>query len=363
MKILTVLGTRPQFIKASATSRAIRKHNNVFECLVDTGQHYDKNLSNVFIEELGLPKPKYNLGIGDKTHAKMTALQMLALEDIYLKEKPDVTMVFGDTNSTLSAALTSAKLQIPVAHVESGLRSYNKLMPEEINRILTDHLSDTLFTPTVNAMKNLEKEGISKAKYKFSGDIMLDVLNFVKGEGNIELNISRDINLPKDSYVLLTLHRQENVDNEVVLKQILMSLEILSRSINIIFVVHPRTKKRLNDFKLQSYASSFLKFIDPLTYIEMHHYIKNADMIITDSGGLQKEAYFHSKPCAVIRIETEWTELKEKGHCFLPEKLDVNSILTCFDKSQNISNHKKSDIFGLGNAATTIIETLIKKYA
>ena len=311
MKILTVLGARPQFIKAGPVSREIRKLQNeginIKEVIVHTGQHYDKNMSDVFFEELHLPKPNYYLGVGGKSHGAMTGEMIIKLEEIMLREKPDVVLVYGDTNSTLAGAIAASKLHIPIAHVEAGLRSFNMKMPEEINRVLTDRVSKWLFCPTDTAVENLKKEGFENFDCKIvkTGDVMYDALLFYKQYARKpKLNFE----VQPLSFVLVTVHRAENTDNEERLRNIFEALEEISRDVPVIFPIHPRTKQRLKLYNI-SPNSPFLHVIEPVSYLEMVWLLDNCRLVMTDSGGLQKEAYFFNRPCITLRDETEWIEL------------------------------------------------------
>lgn len=307
MKILTVIGARPQFIKAATVSNKIRRNGNT-EILVHTGQHYDNNMSDIFFEELGIPKPDYNLSIGSSNHGNQTGNMLIALEDIYLKEKPDMVLVYGDTNSTLAGSLCASKLLIPVAHVEAGLRSFNKAMPEEQNRILTDHISELLFTPTLTAVNNLKAENITKGVHNV-GDVMYDAVNLFKERAKEVSTITKDLNLDPESYILSTIHRAENTNNIERLTSIIAALNECGKKI--ILPLHPRTKKFISEYNL--HVSDNVKIIDPVGYLEMLALQENSAKIVTDSGGVQKEAYFLKKPCITMRDETEWVETVTNG--------------------------------------------------
>lgn len=288
MKILTVVGARPQFIKAAAVSRVIRKHHR--EVLVHTGQHYDRNMSKVF-EELNIPEPDYNLGVGSGSHGRQTGTMLIKLEEVYEKEKPDLVLVYGDTNSTLAGALCASKLLIPVAHVEAGLRSFNMEMPEEQNRVLTDHISNILFVPTKSAEKNLKGEGIKKGIYNV-GDVMFDaILDFKKLAEN-RSEIIRDLHLEGREYVLATIHRAENTNHIKRLGDIVSALNECGRTI--VLPLHPRTKKYMSDYGLK--FNKNVKVTDPVGYLEMINLEMNSQKIVTDSGGVQKEAFFMKNP-------------------------------------------------------------------
>lgn len=304
MKIITVIGARPQFIKAAAVSNKLRENNE--EILIHTGQHYDENMSKIFFDELSIPYPNYNLSVGSGGHGKQTGEMLIKLEEIYEKEKPDMVLVYGDTNSTLAGALVGSKMLIPVVHVEAGLRSFNKSMPEEQNRILTDHLSSMLFAPTEAAVKNLKTEGIINNVYNV-GDVMFDaVLNF--GEiAKEKSKVIEKLNLNNKEYILTTIHRAENTNDISRLKNIIEALNHSGKTI--VLPLHPRTKKYIGDYGLK--FNENIKVIDPIGYLEMLSLERNCMKIVTDSGGVQKEAFFMKKPCITMRDETEWVETVE----------------------------------------------------
>ena len=348
MKIITVVGARPQFIKAAAVSNTIRKCHQ--EILIHTGQHYDPNMSEVFFNELGIPKPDYNLEVGSGNHGKQTGNMLIALEEIYAKEKPDLVLVYGDTNSTLAGALCASKLLIPVAHVEAGLRSFNKCMPEEQNRILTDHISELLFVPTVSAEKNLKHEGVTKGFY-YVGDVMFDaVLNF-KVLAEAKSSILEELGIAKNEYILTTIHRAENTNDINRLKNI---IEALNESNKVVVLpLHPRTKKYIESYGLK--FSDKIKVIEPIGYLEMVCLEMNAEKIVTDSGGVQKEAFFMGKPCVTMRDETEWVETVENGWNVIVGT-DKNKIM---DGIMNFyPSTEQQKIFGSGNSAELILNTI-----
>lgn len=352
MKIITVVGARPQFIKAAALSREIKKHNNINEIIVHTGQHFDKNMSDIFFEEMMIPKPLYNLNINGLNHGAMTGQMLEGIEKILLKEKPDWVLVYGDTNSTLAGALAAKKLHIKVAHVEAGLRSFNMKMPEEVNRILTDRISDLLFCPTKNAMYNLEMEGYNNSNSKFinSGDIMYDSVLFYSKYAK-----KPRFSLP-DEYILTTIHRAENTDNLNNLNNIFKALSEIAKDITIVLPIHPRTKGILAKNKLKIHEN--IKLIEPVGYLEMIYLLNNCSCVMTDSGGLQKEAFFFKKPCITLREETEWTELVENGYNFITganKQLIVNSYNLLDDK--NLTFNKQ--FYGNGNTSEIILKALI----
>lgn len=299
MKIVTVIGARPQFIKASALSKLIRKQRNINEITIHTGQHYDYEMSRIFFKELNIPQPKYNLNIKSKYHGAMTGKMMEGIEKILLKEKPDYTLVYGDTNSTLAGALASKKLHIPVIHIEAGLRSYNKKMPEEINRVLTDYCSDILFTPSKLARQNLKHEGMRQNSIINVGDIMYDVF----------LSVYKNLKKTNKTYdILVTIHRAENTNSKSKMLNIIKNLNKLSNEYNILFPIHPRTKKAMGQYKILKLLNKKIKVTRPLSYKQAIYYLKYAKLLITDSGGMQKEAFFAKIQTLTIRNETEWPE-------------------------------------------------------
>ena len=313
MKIVTVIGARPQFIKAAAVSHAFVQHGVIQEILLHTGQHFDNNMSEVFFEELGIPKPTYNLGIGGGLHGAMTGAQLVGIEDVLLQDKPVWVLVYGDTNSTLAGALAAAKLHIPVAHVEAGLRSFNRKMPEEINRVVTDHISTALFAPTTTAMQHLAHEGIPVERCHQVGDVMYDAALLFGERAKQKSTILQRLNLSAGEYVLTTIHRAENTDDLQRLQIILQSLNEVSQTLPVIWPVHPRTRKLLEQKKLRNLLGNQVQLVDPVGYLDMVMLEQNAAVIATDSGGVQKEAFFYQVPCITLRDETEWVELVDAG--------------------------------------------------
>jgi len=307
MKIVTIVGARPQFIKAAAVSRKLREHHT--EILVHTGQHYDGNISDIFFDELGIPAPDYNLGIGSGSHGAQTGAMLAEIEKVLLAEKPDRLLVYGDTNSTLAGELAAAKLHIPVAHIEAGLRSFNRRMPEELNRVLTDHISDLLLCPSQTAVDNLAAEGIINGVH-LVGDVMFDALMYAVERAKAESRILGKLNLQPQHYLLATVHRAENTDNEKNLRAIFNAFETIDEPI--VLPLHPRTAKMLDKFNLKPETNK-LKLIDPVGYLDMAVLTQFARMVITDSGGLQKEAYWLGVPCVTLRRDTEWPETVEVG--------------------------------------------------
>ena len=383
MKILTILGARPQFIKAGSVSREIRRQKeegrSIEEVIVHTGQHYDANMSDIFFDEMQIPKPNYFLGIGGKSHGAMTGQMIEKIEEVALIENPDWIMVYGDTNSTLAGAIVASKLHIKLAHIEAGLRSFNMKMPEEVNRILTDRVSTILFCPTDTAMKNLKAEGFEveeegrseKTEGRNScfgrvvkvGDVMQDGAMFYK---NISTKPST-FNLQPSNFILCTIHRAENTDDETRLRSIFEALNEIAKEKQIILPLHPRTKKLLENLqtKNQKLLTKNLTIIDPVGYLEMVWLIDNCDFVMTDSGGLQKEAYFFEKQCLTLRDETEWVELVDCGANTLvgADKEKIVSSYQLLVSSEKSKNHKlwTKDLYGGGKASEKII-TELKAY-
>ncbi len=353
-KIMTVVGARPQFVKAAMTSRAILETDGLTEMIVHTGQHFDHEMSEVFFDELGISCPQYNLGIHGGGHGLMTAKMLEGVEKILSVENPDLVLVYGDTNSTLAAALAAAKMHTPIAHVEAGLRSYNKKMPEEINRVLTDHCSDLLLTPTRKATANLKKEGVDHSKIIQVGDVMYDVVKYF---GNmLPIPNSRLPNFPK--YILATLHRQENTDDPELLKKILESLDAIAQAIPVVLPLHPRTRKIIEENEWGE-VFNHVTVIQPVGYLEMLQLERSASVIVTDSGGVQKEAFFHKVPCVTIRGETEWTELIDSGWNQLVNPKDTEmlaeEVLSAMDK---LGKHVEP--YGNGTASQTIAQAMVR---
>lgn len=353
-KILTIVGARPQFVKAAALSRQLSKIG-LDEVLVHTGQHFDENMAEVFFRQMNIPKPKYNLGINSLSHGAMTGRMLEEIEKVLLTEKPDLVVVFGDTNSTLAGALAASKLHIPLAHVEAGLRSFNMKMPEEVNRILTDRISNLLFCPTETAVDNLNREGFNNFENRVEnvGDVMYDVALYYSQLSKTRSKLSSEISNSRKPVVLVTLHRQENTDNLGRLNSIVGALNKLSKEFNIVLPIHPRTKRVI---ERQSIGLNFQP-IDPVGYFDMIELLKECAFVISDSGGLQKESFFFEKQCLIIRDETEWTELVELGYNHIVGA-DTDRILKMADEvlANKISfNHKP---YGNGNAAEKIAESL-----
>jgi len=351
MKIITILGARPQFIKAGTVSREIAKYNEIQEVIVHTGQHFDANMSDIFFDEMKIPKPDYNLDINGLGHGAMTGQMLEKIEEVLLKEKPDWVMVYGDTNSTIAGALAASKLHIKVAHVEAGLRSFNMNMPEEVNRILTDRISNILFCPTQSAVDNLEKEGYKTLDIKIvkNGDVMQDGALFYK-----DLAVKPDVELA-DNYILSTIHRAENTDDSQRLKAIFEALNEIAKEIQIILPLHPRTKNILKTSNI--ILSDNISIIEPIGYLKMVYLIKNAKMIMTDSGGLQKEAFFFEKPCITLRDETEWVELIQNKFNVLAGA-DKEKIIDLYH-TYAFNNDFSIDLYGGGKASESIVKELL----
>lgn len=348
MKIVTVIGARPQFIKAAAVSTKLRiKHD---EIILHTGQHYDKNMSDIFFNELEIPTPDYNLNVGSGSHGYQTGMMLLKIEEILIKEKPDMLLVYGDTNSTIAGALAASKLLIPVAHVEAGLRSFNMKMPEEQNRILTDHISKYLFAPTKTAVDNLKNEGITKGVYN-TGDVMYDaVLHF--GEiAKRKSTIIKRLGLNCGEYILATIHRAENTNDINRLKNIVEAMNESGE--NIVLPLHPRTKKFIVDYDLR--FGENINIIEPVGYLDMIKLEENCKKIVTDSGGVQKEAFFFGKPCITIREETEWIETVRNGWNTIVgnDKIKIKGGIRSFKP-----NKQREKFFGNGDASAKIIRSL-----
>lgn len=352
-KIVTVVGARPQFIKAAVVSRVIRKFQDFKEIIVHTGQHYDENMSEIFFDELDIPKPDFNLAIGSGSHGQNTGRMIEAIERVLIDLSPALVLVYGDTNTTLAAAVAASKLHIPIAHVEAGLRSFNRRMPEEINRVLTDHVSSLLFTPSNVAVSNLSNEGISGRKVVNVGDVMFDAAKFYLNLAEKKSTILKELDLEKSQYLLLTMHRQENTDDANRLQGIFEGLG--SADFPIIWPVHPRTSKMLKSFGIKQPDN--IRMIDPVGYLDMVMLEKNARKIVTDSGGVQKEAFYHGIPSLTLRDETEWLELVDLGVTKIvganPEL--IRNGLMADDKIIAPEN----SVYGSGNAGNLIVDELI----
>lgn len=350
MKIVSVIGARPQFIKAATVSRVLRAMPGIQDVIIHTGQHYDSKMSEIFFQELDIPEPDYNLEVGSGSHAYQTARMLEGIESILIREKPNWVLVYGDTNSTVSGALAAAKLHIPVAHVEAGLRSFNKIMPEEINRIVTDHISDLLFAPTQTAITNLEKEGRAQFTH-FTGDVMYDSVLYYKHWIEQSQN-EKETTPSKEPYFLATIHRAENTDDPSKLEEIFAALSYVDAKF--IVPLHPRTRKILDD-KIK--IGTNIQIIEPVGYLEMLQLTLGATKVITDSGGLQKEAYFLQKPCITIRTETEWIETIHGGWNIITGTNSQKIIQAIKAPSPT---QPQTNQFGDGNAAQHIIDIIVK---
>lgn len=374
-RILTIIGARPQFIKAAALSRAIQEHFSevIIEEILHTGQHYDENMSEVFFQELHIPQPHYQLQVGSGTHAMQTARMMEGIEKVLLEKKWDGVVLYGDTNSTLAGALAAAKCGVPVFHIEAGLRSFNHTMPEEINRLMCDHLSSLLFVPTQAGMDNLEKEGImsdqnihfangKKRKVYRTGDIMYDNALYY---GQTELG--RVEGLPEEvygrPYILTTIHRNTNTDDSVRLEAIVEALLVLAEEQEVVWPVHPRTRNKINELLTEELRNSLLThghvhLLPPLSFLQMTALESHATMIVTDSGGVQKESYFHRKPSLILRPETEWVEIVEQGAAMLCD-VDKERIVEAY----GVMKERRLDfspLFGDGHTAEFILRRMLE---
>lgn len=354
MKIFTIVGARPQFIKAAVFSRLVRHSiTQVKELIIHTGQHYDQNMSDIFFKDLAIPEPTYNLGVGGGTHGQNTGRMLEGLERLMITERPDWVLVYGDTDSTLAGALAASKLHIPIAHIEAGLRSFNRRMPEEINRVLTDHVSEKLFAPTETAERNLLNEGIERSRIEIVGDVMHDAALFYEKQAR-RPEFFDELKLAPNEFVLCTIHRAENTDNPNRMKAILEGLA--SSSLPVVLPLHPRTKTRLlaNGLTLPVNVIS----VDPVGYLEMVWLESNCAVVATDSGGVQKEAYFHGKGCVTLRDETEWVELVDAGY---------NKIVGCdarkIEKALIEMKAVRIDctqLYGHGRAGERILKSLLE---
>lgn len=357
--ILTIVGARPQFIKAAVVSRAFRDHcPGVREILVHTGQHYDANMSDVFFDELDIPRPDHHLGIGGGTHGQNTGRMIEAIEAVLITERPDWVMVYGDTDSTLAGTLAAVKLHTPVAHVEAGLRSFNRRMPEEINRVLTDHAADLLFTPTETAASNLRAEGIDPARIRPVGDVMYDAARFYAEKAERASTVLSKLALTAGEYILATVHRAENTDDLGRLSGIMHGLMRAARERPVVLPLHPRTRAALMRADLLAQVAESLILCDPLGYLDMVMLERHAKVIATDSGGVQKEAFFYRVPCVTLRDETEWVELVESGAAVLAGAT-TDAIQMAITRGLDAPTTIRSAFFGDGDAGRKIAEALI----
>jgi UDP-GlcNAc3NAcA epimerase len=378
-KIIAVIGARPQIIKAAAISRAIKNNfsDKILEVIVHTGQHYDENMSQIFFKELEIPFPNYNLNVGSGSHGEQTAKMLEGLENIYLKEKPDAVIVYGDTNSTIAGALAAAKIHIPVIHIEAGLRSFNKAMPEEINRIACDHMSTLLFTPSETGHRNLLNEGIKNdqkeaatidnPKIYLCGDIMYDNSLYFSAMSEQKSKILKELEITTNEFILCTIHRDTNTDDKTNLNAIFRALLRIQKTSNlkIVLPLHPRTKEKLNSHLNENLLTEInqnknFKIIPPTGFLDIISLEKNARLIITDSGGLQKEAFFFQKPCVIIRDQTEWIEIVENGNALIAEANElkiISSVETLIKKK----DFTYPNLYGDGNAANFICKKITEE--
>lgn len=357
MKIITIVGARPQFVKAAALSREIKKYDSIEEIIVHTGQHFDDKMSSIFFDEMDIPKPQYNLNINGLSHGAMTGQMLEGIEKILLSEKPDLVLVYGDTNSTLAGALAASKMHIKVAHVEAGLRSFNMEMPEEINRILTDRISSYLFCPTTTAIDNLKNEGFDKFKTQIinSGDVMEDAARFYAKLADEKSNILKQLNLVKGDFLLATIHRAENTDNPQNLKNLVHSLNEIHQTHQVVLPLHPRTRKIIEASGLVTHFT----IIEPVGYFDMIQLLKNCSLVITDSGGLQKEAFFFRKFCITTREQTEWVELVDNGYNFIVGT-NAQLITQTFNTLLGKSFPEAKNLYGNGEACASICKHLLE---
>jgi UDP-GlcNAc3NAcA epimerase len=375
---VTIVGARPQIIKSSAINRAIADHfsDHLEEIIVHTGQHYDENMSHVFFKELGIPEPHYNLHVGSGSHGLQTAKMIEGLEAVFLSEKPDAVLVYGDTNSTIAGALAAIKIHIPIIHVEAGLRSFNKAMPEEVNRIASDHMSTLLFTPSISGLENLKREGFrlhdshkataNHPKVYHCGDVMFDNSVYFSKLSDERSVILSDLRLQKNKFILTTIHRDSNTDIAKNLENIFSALFEIKRmsGLSIVLPIHPRTKSKLKEqltvelYDLITNDPEF-KIVPPAGFLDIIALEKNACLIITDSGGLQKEAFFFEKPCVVLRPQTEWIEIVENGNAVLADA-SKEKILAGFELLMNKTDLSYPPLYGDGQAAKFICERIIE---
>jgi len=365
MKIATIVGARPQFIKAAPVSKAIRDHNDkqkgprITEVLVHTGQHYDHGMSQIFFDELDISEPDLNLGVGSGSHGWQTGQMLVRIEEVLLEEKPDFVVVYGDTNSTLAGALAAAKLNLPVAHVEAGLRSFNREMPEEHNRVLADHCADVLFCPTKTAVDNLAREGIIQGVH-LVGDTMYDAVLHFAEIARKRSTILEDLNLEPKTYLLTTIHRPYNTDIPENLRNIFQAFAEIGEVI--VFPAHPRTTKKIDALERafpQGVVPENTKMIAPVGYLDMLVLEENARLILTDSGGMQKEAYFFGVPCITLRPETEWVETVEAGWNVLAGS-DTESILAAYERLGGSSPGSRPTLYGDGRASLEVVRYIIE---
>ncbi len=355
-KIVTILGARPQFVKAAVLSRVIQSKLKIEEVIIHTGQHFDANMSAVFFKEMEIPKPTYNLDINSLSHGAMTGKMLEGIESILIKEQPDAVIVYGDTNSTIAGSLAAKKLHIKVIHIEAGLRSFNMNMPEEINRILTDRISDLLSCPTQTALDNLSNEGFDNLPIKIvkHGDIMKDAVQYYGAFSSKKSTIISDEKLQTNNFVLATIHRQENTDDQETLTNIFAALDTIHKEQTVILPLHPRTKSYLKKYNIKTN----IKFVKPLGYFDMLELLKHCSIVVTDSGGLQKEAFFNNKCCVIVREETEWIELVENGFAKICGSNNA-TIVEAFKSLLNSQNNFSQELYG-NNVGEKIHDDILK---
>lgn len=359
MKVASIVGARPQFIKATAVSRALWAAPGVMEVLVHTGQHYDDNMSRVFFEELEIPEPDYHLGIGSGTHGAQTGKMLEAVERVLLEEKPDWVLVYGNTNSTLAGALAAVKLHIPVAHVEAGLRSFNRRMPEEVNRLVADHVAALLFAPTKAAVENLRREGILAERIHLVGDVMYDAALHYGAKAEAASRILEQLGLNPRQYILATVHRAENTDDPARLRAIFEGLMRVAKDRPVVLPLHPRTRQALEGEGLLVEAERVLRIIPAVGYLDMLMLEKNAQLIATDSGGVPKEAFFFKVPAVILRKEAEWVELVDMGWAVAVEPLSAAHVARTLEGFLGTTGNKQHNPYGDGRAAERIVALML----
>lgn len=355
--ILTVVGARPQFVKAAMVSHQMRAHAGFRELFLHTGQHYDENMSDVFFKELDIPTPDFNLEIGSGTHGEQTGRMLSEIERVMLQVRPDVALIYGDTNSTLAGALAASKLHVPIAHVEAGLRSFNRRMPEEVNRLVADHLSSILFAPTEAAVRNLAREGISGDHVIQVGDVMYDAALSAAPRAQRCSQIHERLRLSRGEYLLATVHRAENTDDLQRLRTILAALAQLAECIPVVLPIHPRTRSKIKEADAEELVRR-ITVTEPLGYLDMLSLEIGAKVIVTDSGGVQKEAYFQRVPCVTVREETEWVELVEAGWNRLAPPTTSDRIIAAIDRAMSEKPTVYGDLYGDGQTALRIVNEL-----
>ncbi len=359
MKIVTIVGARPQFIKAAAVSREISNYPEINEVIIHTGQHFDKKMSDIFFEEMQIPEPDYHFGINSMNHGAMTGRMLEKIEEVLIKEYPDYVMIYGDTNTTLAGALAAKKLKMKTVHVEAGLRSFNMRMPEEINRILTDRISNILFCPTDKAVENLHKEGFANFDCRIikTGDVMQDAALYYSEVSGNKSKILQTLNLQERDFIVCTLHRAENTDDLGRLISIMDALNEIASESKVILPLHPRTKKIIDSSGIKCKTEN-LMLIEPVGYFDMIELLKKAKLVLTDSGGLQKEAFFFKKPCVTLRDETEWVELVEHGFNMLAGA-DKEKIIQSYGEMLKRKINFNINLYGEGKASKNIIENIV----